>query len=240
MTLTRGRPFRTNRIAAQAGVVAAAATALLLVLATPALAHVEVSADKPQAGATDVTVTFNAEAESDAAGAKSIQVSLPEGIAPGDVSYVSGPAGWALTATADGYTVAGAALKVHQDVTYKVRIAKLPATATSVAFKSIVTYGNGDADRWIEIPVDGQAEPPHPAPVLKLQPAAVLPSSAPPTSAAPSATRTGIGVPSPVTVNTGGGGSSALWWVLGAIAVVLVAGGGYWLLRRRPPSGSAS
>jgi len=227
MTQTR------SRLTARIGVVAAAATALVLTLATPALAHVEVSADKPQAGATDVTVQFNAEAESDAAGAKSIQVALPEGIAPGDVSYVSGPTGWALTATPDGYTVAGGTLKVHQDVTYKIKIAKLPATATSLAFKSIVTYGNGDADRWIEIPVEGQAEPPHPAPVLKLQPAAVTPSSAPPTSAAPSAVPTSAAATTAAAAGKGGGGSSALWWVLAAIAVVLVAGGGYWLLRRR-------
>ena len=223
MTLTR------SRLTARTGVVAAAATALVLALATPALAHVEVSADKPQAGATDVTVSFDAEAESDAAGVRSIQVALPEGLAPGDVSYVSGPTGWTLTSTADGYTVAGATLKVHQNVQYKVKIAKLPATATSLAFKSIVTYGNGDADRWIEIPVAGQSEPPHPAPVLALQPAAITPSSAPPTSAAPSS----AAATTPAAATKSGGGSSALWWVLAAIAVVLVAGGGYWLLRRR-------
>jgi uncharacterized protein YcnI len=229
-----------SRMTARVGVVAAAATALMLVLATPALAHVEVSADKTQAGATDVTVSFDAEAESDAAGVKSIQVSLPEGIAPGDVSYVSGPSGWTLAATPDGYTVSGATLKVHQNVEYKVKIAKLPATATSLAFKSIVTYGNGDADRWIEIPVEGQAEPPHPAPVLKLQPAAVVPSSAAPTSAAPSVAPSSAAATTPAAASTGGGGSSALWWVLGAIAVVLVAGGGYWLLRRRAGSGTPS
>src|SRR2546429_4746673 len=141
MTLIR------SRLTARVGVVAAAATALVLALASPALAHVKVSADKPQAGATDVTVQFDAEAESDAAGAKSVQVSLPEGIAPGDVSYVSGPTGWALTATADGYTVGGATLKVHQDVTYKGKIAKLPATATNLAFKTIGTSGKCQADR---------------------------------------------------------------------------------------------
>jgi uncharacterized protein YcnI len=229
-----------SRRAAHVGVVAAAATAFVLAFAGPAFAHVEVSADKPQAGATDVTVSFDAEAESDAAGVKSIQVSLPAGVAPGDVSYVSGPSGWTLVPTPDGYTVAGATLKVHQNVEYKVKIAKLPATATSLAFKSIVTYGNGDADRWIEIPVEGQSEPPHPAPVLKLQPAAVPPSSAPPTSAAPSVAPTSAAATTPATASTGGGGSSALWWVLGAIVVVLVAGGAYWLLRRRAQAGSAS
>src|SRR5207244_11449419 len=128
--------------------------------------------------------------------------------------YCSGQSGRSLTPTPDAYTVPRRPLKVHQHVTYKTKIAKLPATATSLAFKSIVTYGNGDADRWIEIPVEGQAEPPHPAPVLKLQPAAVTPSSAPPTSAAPSAVPTSAAATTAAAAGKGGGGSSALWWVL--------------------------
>jgi hypothetical protein len=217
------------------GVVAAAAIGLVLAVAAPALAHVEVSADKPQAGASDVTVHFAAEAESDQAGAKSAQVVLPSGIAPSDVSYVSGPAGWTLTKTADGYVVAGSTLAVHTNVVYEVKIATLPATATSLAFKTVITYGNGDVDRWIEIPVPGQSEPPNPAPVLALQPA----SSAAP-SPAPAATpgSTVPGVATTATASKSGGGSSALWWILGAIVVVLAAGGGFWLLRRRarPPA----
>jgi uncharacterized protein YcnI len=219
------------------GLVVAVVAAVIVGTAAPALAHVKVSADKPQAGATDVTVQFDAEAESDAAGAKQLQVVLPEGIAPTDVSYVSGPAGWTLTTTADGYTVGGAALKVHQGVTYRVKIAKLPATATSLAFKTVVTYGNNEADRWIEIQQPGQAEPPHPAPVLALQPAAAVPSSAPP-SAAPSSPAPSTAAPSaattPAAATKSSGSSSALWWILGAVVLVLVlGGGGYWLLRRR-------
>jgi hypothetical protein len=235
---TAGSGGGWRRTAARAGVVAAA-IGLVLAVAAPALAHVEVSADKPQAGASDVTVHFDAEAESDAAGIKSAQVVLPAGIAPTDVSYVSGPAGWTLTNTADGYVVAGPTLAVHKNAVYEVKIATLPATATSLAFKTVVTYGNGDADRWIEIPVAGQAEPPHPAPVLALQPAAPVASSAPPSSAAAAAPSSAApSVATTVTASKGGGGSSALWWVLGAIVVVLAAGGGFWLLRRRarPPA----
>src|SRR2546429_4205408 len=202
------------------GIVTGVATVLVLAFAGPALAHVEVSADKPQAGATDVTVSFNAEAESDKAGAKLVQVVLPEGITPTDVSYVSGPAGWTLTKTADGYTVGGAALAVHKPVEYKVRIATLPATATSLAFKTVVTYANNDADRWIEIPVAGQPEPPHPAPVLALKPAALVPSSAPPSSAPATAAATvtpTVAATTPPAAAQAGGGSPALWGLLAAI-----------------------
>ncbi len=221
-----------SRLATRTGVVAAVVTAVLAATATPALAHVKVSADKPQAGATDVTVRFDAEAESDAAGAKQVQVVLPAGIAPVDVRYTSGPPGWTLTPTADGYIVGGAPLAVHAGISYRVTIAKLPATATSLAFKTVVTYADNEADRWIEVPQPGQPEPPHPAPVLALQPAAAVPSSAPPSSAAP-----GSPAPSPSSTPAaapkGGGGSTGLWWVLAGVLVLLVAGGGLWLARRR-------
>src|SRR5690349_8572300 len=74
--------------------VGAAAAVVVAVWAAPASAHVEVSADNPQPGATNVTLTFRAESESPDAGVVSMQVVLPAGIAPGDVTYVSGPAGW--------------------------------------------------------------------------------------------------------------------------------------------------
>jgi uncharacterized protein YcnI len=223
-----------SRLAARLGVVAAAATAIVLGTALPALAHVKVSADKPQAGATDVTVQFDAESESDAAGARQVQVQLPAGIAPTDVSYVSGPAGWTLTQTADGYTVGGNTLAVHKDIIYRVKIAKLPVNATSLAFKSIVTYGNGDADRWIELQQPGQAEPEHPAPVLALEPAAGGAPSTAPSSAAPAPTTAAATTPAAASTKTNSGGSSAtLWWILAAVVVVIVAGTGIWYVRRR-------
>jgi uncharacterized protein YcnI len=217
--------------------VAATVAAVVFGTAAPALAHVQVSADKPQAGATDVTVQFNAESESDTAGAKTVQVQLPDGIAPAQVSYVSGPAGWTLNRTADGYVVSGNTLAVHKDVIYRVKIAKLPDTATSLAFKTIVTYGNNESDRWIEIPQAGQAEPPHPAPVLALQPAAAPPSGTPSGANPPTTTPTPtLGPPTitPSAAAQAGGASSATPWIIGGvILLVLLVGGGIWLARRR-------
>jgi len=212
-------------------VVAAAAAAVLLATVAPAFAHVQVSADKPQAGATDVTVQFSAESESDTAGAKTVQVVLPDGIAPAQVSYVSGPAGWTLNRTQDGYIVGGNTLSVHKDVIYRVKIAKLPDGATSLAFKSVVTYGNNQADRWIEIPQAGQPEPPHPAPVLALQPAAAQPSSAAPSSAAP--TTAAPSSAAPAATKTAGGTSATPWIIAGVVVLIVLAGAGIWLARRR-------
>ena len=227
-------PKSAKRAALLAAAAAATVAAAVLGTATPAFAHVQVSADKPQAGATDVTIQFNAESESDTAGAKMVQVVLPDGIAPTQVSYVSGPAGWTLNRTVDGYVVGGNTLSVHKDVIYRVKIAKLPDNATSLAFKSVVTYGNNQADRWIEIPQAGQAEPPHPAPVLVLQPAAAQPTSAAPSvGSAPTMTPT-VGPPTTTPAAAKAGGSSATPWIVAGIAVLIVlVGAGIWLARRR-------
>jgi hypothetical protein len=224
-----------RRLTGRVGVIVGAAAAVVAAMAGPASAHVAVSADKPQAGATDVTVTFSAEAESRSAGIVSLRVVLPAGIAPGEVSYVSGPAGWALTAAADGYTIAGPALPVGEDAKYAVKIAKLPADATSLSFKTLQTYSDGRIDRWIEIPSPGAAEPDNPAPTLTLQPAA--PASASP-SASPSAVAT---QPAPAVLAStaaaepakDSGASTALWWIAAAVVLVVAAAAGLWWRRRQ-------
>jgi len=223
-----------------AAATATASTAVVLGTAAPALAHVQVSADKPQAGATDVSVQFTAESESTTAGARMVQVVLPAGIVPAAVSYVSGPAGWTLTRTADGYVVAGNTLAVHKDVIYRVKIAKLPDGVTRLAFKTVVTYSNNRADRWIEVPQAGQPEPPHPAPVLVLQPAAAASPGAssggpPPDSATP--TVGPVATDTPGTAAPAANTTDLTPWLIGAAAAVvllLLVVGGVWLGRRRP------
>ena len=217
-----------------------ATAGILAIFAGPAVAHVEVQADKPQAGASDVTLSFVAEAESSTAGISKLDVVLPDGIPANAVSLVSGPAGWALTPSGTGYTVAGAALPVGTNAEYKVRVTALPAGVTSVAFKTVVTYADGDADRWIEIPTPGQAEPPHPAPVLSLQPAAVTAASSSPASAAPAPATTPVSA-TPASAAGSAGGQSPLWWIVGVVAVVLAAAvaGVLWSRRRPRPDSTA-
>jgi hypothetical protein len=214
--------------------------------AGPAAAHVEVSADKNRAGATDVTLTFHGEAENPS-GIKSERVVLPEGIAPDTVTLVKAPAGWVFTATADGFTVGGKALASGKDAEWKVKVAKLPDGETRLSFKTLETYADGEVSRWIEIQEKGDAESDNPAPLITLKPG---PSTAPATaSAAPSATAPSLtassALPSPVSPATiqaepaSGSDDSPTWWIWVLVALVVVGGAGFLLLRRRatPPPG---
>ncbi|MFH9548435.1 DUF1775 domain-containing protein [Streptomyces sp. NPDC017435] len=256
-----------TRPSARAGrrLVLAAALALTagLALATPAAAHAEVEADKPQALAENVTLSFVSEAESEAAGFTELRVVLPEGIVPADVTLGEGPKGWKFTATKDGYTVAGPALKAGVDAEHKIRIRQLP-DAEELAFKTVETYSDGEVSRWIELPADGK-EAEQPAPLLKLKAAAPgakavgpgptaaqsatagaaapTPSAATPSAAAPSAAASAADTSSAAadTASDEDSGMSSAALVAGIVVVLLVLGGGaWWLLRRRTASSGES
>ena len=225
-------------------IIGAVTAAGVFALGGPAQAHVEVSADKTTAGASDVTLTFTGEAENDAAGIKSERVVLPKGISPSDVTLVKAPAGWKFAPNTDGFTVSGSALKVGTDAVWKVKIAKLPDGETRLSFKTLETYGNGDVSRWIEIQEAGQDEPDNPAPLVTLKPG---PSTAPATSSAPAA------VPSaePTTLAPAAApttqvaepasstSSSSTWWIWVLVGVLIVAAAAaVFIVRRRRPSDS--
>ncbi|MFK4102139.1 DUF1775 domain-containing protein [Streptomyces sp. NPDC019531] len=216
--------------------VAAAATAVLLT-AFPAAAHTEVEADKAQALAENVTVSFHAEAESDTSGTKEVRVVLPEGIAPADVTYGKGPEGWKFAATDDGYTVKGAELKTGTNVEYSVVVRQLP-DAEEVAFKTLQTYGDGHVDRWIELDENGE----NPAPTLKLKAAA---PGAKPISPSPSASPSASASPTPVettpvaspqaaaTEKDDEGGMSAGAWTGIGVGVLVAVSAVVFAVRRR-------
>ncbi|MFI6697509.1 DUF1775 domain-containing protein [Streptomyces sp. NPDC050509] len=177
---------RTTR---RSGLVVALALTATLATAGTAYAHAEVTADKPQALAEDVTLSFISEAESSSAGFTQLRVVLPQGIAPDDVSLTDGPKGWKLKTVQDGYTVEGPALPAGTDAEHKIKVRQLPESS-EIAFKTVETYSDGEVSRWIEVPSGGE-EPQQPAPVLKLKaaaPGAAPASPSPATSAPPSAT----------------------------------------------------
>ncbi|WP_165034858.1 DUF1775 domain-containing protein [Candidatus Protofrankia californiensis] len=217
--------------------LAAATTAALVIVAGPAAAHTEVSAQPAQAGASDAVLTFTAEAESTTAGITSLQVLLPAGITPSSVSYVSGPPGWALTPTADGYTVAGPALPTGSDAEYQVKIAKLPGETTLV-LKTLQSYSDGRVDRWIDVPTPGGAEPDHPAPVLTLAPAPTSPPTAAqqPAATTPAVTPTTAPPPASPAADRDDDGTPVAVWIVVAVAAVAIAGTLAWVLRRRTTS----
>ena len=208
----------------------------VLAAAGPAAAHVEVSADKTRAGATDVTLTFHGEAENPS-GIRSERVVLPEGIAPADVSLVKAPAGWTFRATADGFTVGGRALPSGQDAEWKVKVAALPAGQTRLSFRTVETYADGEVARWIEIQEEGEDESENPAPLITLKPG---PSTAP---ATPSATPAGSSdapvasavptAPATVRAEPVADDGSSTWWIWVLLALAAAGGAGFLLMRRR-------
>jgi hypothetical protein len=211
----------------------------VLALAAPAAAHVEVSADKKQAGAANVTLVFKGEAENPS-GIKSEQVVLPEGIATADVTPVKVPKGWTFATTHDGFTVGGDPLAPNTDAEWSVKVAKLPDGETRLSFKTLETYADGEVSRWIEIQEEGAAEPENPAPLLVLQPG---PSpSAAPSSAAPAVSESAS---APVVFEATPPKPDDdvspvwIWWIWVVLAVVLVGGVafGYQYLHRRKAAG---
>jgi hypothetical protein len=211
--------------------------ALTAPLATPALAHTEATIDNPQAGATNITLTLNAEAESDTAGIKGLEVVLPEGITPDQVSLATAPSGWKLASTAQGFTIAGTTLPVGTDAKASLRLEQLPAAATVLAFKTLVNYSDGQVDRWIEVRTSGGPEVKDPAPTVSLKAAsagAVLPATSPTAAPATNAQAAPI-------ADTSANSGPTDWIIGGAVLFVVVAGLLLWRRRvsnQRPtPSG---
>ncbi|WP_434090844.1 DUF1775 domain-containing protein [Streptomyces asoensis] len=255
-----GRGPRSVRTAGRTGrrlvVTAAVALTAALALAAPAAAHAEVEADKPQALAENVTLRFVSEAESDSAGFTALRVVLPRGITPADVSLGAAPRGWKLTATEDGYTVAGPALKAGVDAEHEIRVRQLPS-AKEIAFKTVETYSDGEVSRWIEVPSGGE-EPEQPAPVLKLKAAApgarpvgATPSPSPtatvgadagaaaaPTRSVAAAPKTSAAADEAAADEGGGISTGALVGVI-VVALLVLGGGALWVLRRRAVSSDA-
>ncbi|MGP3952196.1 DUF1775 domain-containing protein [Streptomyces sp. 7N604] len=240
---TRARAVR--RFAA----VTTVALSLALALAAPAFAHVEVSAKDARALAEDVTLTFVAESESSSAGITKLQVFLPEGITPDDVTYGEGPKGWKLTRNDDSYTVSGPALAKGEDAEYTVTIRQLPE-AKSLAFKTLQSYSDGRVDRWIELEKSSGHGHGNSAPILELKPAApdAKPADPSPTAKSPSPTPSETET-SPSNADDAAQGANAaeekkddgspaaLPVAVGAVLLALI-GGLWWWKRRNAAEGS--
>ncbi len=226
---------RARIVAAGVGTSALVGAAALLGIAAPALAHTQASIDNPRAGATNVTLSLNAEAESTTAGIKSLDVTLPSGIAPEQVSLASGPQGWTFTRTAQGFMVSGTPLSTGTDAKTSVHIAALPGAPTVLAFKTLVTYADGKVDRWIEAPSSAVPTPPNPAATVSLEPGTnATATSAPPTNlVSPNAALRHN--PSPAArAGTSKAQTALLWVIIGALLILLlVLGVVFWRRRTR-------
>ncbi|WP_200307538.1 DUF1775 domain-containing protein [Streptomyces adelaidensis] len=228
------------------GILTTVALALTVATAAPAAAHTEVEAEGARALDQNVELTFSAESESASAGITELEVILPKGITPADITYEKGPDGWKFAPTDRGYTVSGEKLPVGEDAEYVVTVRQLP-DVKSLVFKTLQSYSDGNVDRWIELAEeeggDGHGHG-HPAPSLDLLAAApgaelVSPTPSPssePTTAAPSADPT-TESPAPsaeaAADSTDGDDGLPLAVPLGIGAAVLVLGAGAWWLRSR-------
>jgi hypothetical protein len=209
-----------------------------VLVAAPAYAHTEVEIEPARAGAANARVTITAEAESNDAGIRAVQVFLPDGIAPADVTLMSAPSGWKLTTGAGNYTVAGRALPVGTDARHRIRVRQLP-TDPVIYFKVLVTYSDGQIDRWIELPSGANPDPDNPAPSVKLAGGVSRTPTPPPTTApapttASSPTAAAVSR-SPASADASGGGNGLLIGVIVA-ALAVAAATGFILLRRRRPT----
>jgi uncharacterized protein YcnI len=146
--------------------VFAAFVAAFVSLTMPALAHVEVSPETANKGGSS-TFTFNVEDERDSANEVTVEFYLPAGLTQANVTPTA-PAGWDFVFTVSPGSVrfTHAAPGPAGDQSFTLAITELPDSDT-VVFKTVVTYDNGDIDRWIDLPTGGK-EPPHPAAVVKL------------------------------------------------------------------------
>ncbi|MFI9582612.1 DUF1775 domain-containing protein [Streptomyces sp. NPDC052236] len=249
----------TARTARRLFVVTAAVLAASVALAVPASAHVEVEAEGAAALAENVTLNFTAESESGKAGITKLEVILPEGMAPADITYKEGPTGWKLALTDLGYAVSGPALATGKDAAHSVTVRQLP-DAKSLAFKTLQTYSDGRLDRWIELEKSGGGHGHgHSAPILELKPAApgakpVSPRPTPSPSAEPTTAAPSTAAPStPAAVDdkagdkagdkaaaekSDAGSSPALPIAIGVVVLAALAGGAWWW-KRRSTAGSA-
>ncbi|MET9683215.1 DUF1775 domain-containing protein [Streptomyces coeruleorubidus] len=234
------------------GALSAVALALAVAAAGPAAAHAEVEAEGARALDQNVELTFSAASESATAGISKLEVVLPKGITPQDITYEEGPKGWKFAPTGRGYTVSGPKLAVGEDAEYVVTVRQLP-DAKELVFKTLQTYSDGKVDRWIQLEEEAEGDGHghgHPAPRLELKaaaPGAELVSPSPtdePTTSAPSP-GTASDKPAaeespakPVADNGKDDDGMPVAVPVGIGAVVLVLGGGVWWFRNRR-SGSA-
>ncbi|NUO59615.1 MAG: YcnI family protein [Hamadaea sp.] len=223
-------------------VTLAVATAAVAVSASAASAHVTVNPSQAvQGGYTKLT--FRVPNEKDSASTTKVEVVLPVEQPIGHISVRPVP-GWTVATektklpapvqagestiteavTKITWTAAAeAAIKPGQFQEFDVSAGPLPQ-ADQIVFKALQTYSDGDVVRWIEVPADGQAEPDHPAPVLKLTGK---------TAASPSA-----GAVTVASADSSGSSGAATGLAVAALVVAALAAVFAGLAWRRRPSGN--
>lgn len=158
-------------------VVGAIVTGVVVLVAGPAFAHVEIERDGDVGADGVVAATLHVPNEE--AGAGTVKVELVFPATPKLTTVEAGAVnGWTATvqknAAGDvvGVTWTGGPLTGEQAASFPLSVGNVPDGVDAVDFKALQTYDNGTVVRWIEPTPPGGAEPEHPAPVLTVRGAA--------------------------------------------------------------------
>ncbi|MVO89328.1 DUF1775 domain-containing protein [Streptomyces sp. p1417] len=168
-------------------VASTAASAVLLLSAVPAFAHVSVSAEGVAAKGGYATVNFKVPNERDDASTTKLEVTFPADQPLASVMTQPVP-GWKakvsktklkkpieihgekideavskVTWTADGKGIEPGTFQK-----FPLSLGQLPEDADQMVFKALQTYSNKEVVRWIEPQEKGAEEPDFPAPALAL------------------------------------------------------------------------
>jgi uncharacterized protein YcnI len=179
-----------RRSALRGAVVAAVAGAIALIGAAPAFAHVTAQPGTAAQGGFTV-VDFRVPDESDTAGTVKLEVALPADHPITSVRTTPIP-GWTAAVTkatldppvqVNGNAVteavksvtwtaaAGNKIGPGEYLDFPLSLGPLPTGVDQLALPATQTYDNGEVVVWDQPSTDG-AEPEHPAPVVRLTPAA--------------------------------------------------------------------
>ncbi|MCW2822343.1 MAG: hypothetical protein JWQ67_522 [Marmoricola sp.] len=179
-------PFR---VLVRIGTGLGAGLAATIALPGVAAAHVTVQPDAAEAGSFSV-VAFRVPSERDDAHTTRLRVVLPDDHPIGSVQTTPVP-GWSVATStrtlATPITLFGEKLsKVVSQVTwtatnrglapgqfqdFSLSLGQLPESGEMV-FRAVQTYSNGEQVNWNEVSADRSVEPEHPAPTLRITPAA--------------------------------------------------------------------
>ncbi len=200
------RAGRSGRGWGRFAVLAGFAAVGIGLAAGPAAAHVSVTGEGATQGGFTV-ITFGVPTESETASTVGLKVQLPPNQPLAEAAVQPKP-GWTHTVTTtklatpiqtdDGpvseapsvieWKATAGGIKPGEFDQFQISAGPLPK-ADSMTFKVIQVYSDGKQVAWVEESTEGQAEPEHPAPVLKLAAAGTqtgsTPSAGPTVSAQP-------------------------------------------------------
>ncbi|MFD3498624.1 YcnI family protein [Streptomyces sp. NPDC058676] len=179
--------MKASRLAA----VGAVAASAVVVLSSPAFAHVSVQPEGTAAKGGYAVVDFKVPNERDDASTTKLEVNfptdhpiasvMPEPMAGWDIKVTRSKLDKPLelhgkqiteAVTKVTWTADGKGIEPGYFEKFPVSVGALPEDADELVFKAIQTYSNKEVVRWIEEQQKGAEEPENPAPVLTLSAAA--------------------------------------------------------------------